>query len=106
MCPDQFVTLAEVKQLLTREGKERELSPEQKLALEHAQRFTTLDQDDVKKLKKELGALGFLSEQHIVKIVDLLPRTADDVRLIFAKERSGPDKKQVEQILETVQKFL
>jgi len=100
------VTLAEVKQILTKESKERELSPEQKLALENAQRFANIDIDSVKKLRKDLEALGFLNEQHIVKIIDLLPQTPDDVRLIFTKERTSLDRKQVEQIIETVQKYL
>ncbi len=106
MATDRFVSLSEVKQLLTKEGKQRELSAEQKVALDHAQKFSKIEQDSAKKLHKELGALGFISEQNVVKIIDLLPVTPEDVRLVFSKERLTPEKKQIEQIIETVQKFV
>lgn len=106
MGTDRFVSLSEVKQLLTKEGKQRELSTEQKVALDHAQKFSSLEQEGAKKLQKELSGLGFISEQNVVKITDLLPVTPEDVRLVFSKERLTPEKKQIEQIIEIVQKFV
>ena len=106
MATDRFVSLSEVKQLLAKESKQRELSTEQKVALDHAQKFSSLEQDDAKKLHKELSGLGFISEQNIVKITDLLPVKPEDVRLVFSKERLTPEKKQIEQIIEIVQKFV
>ncbi len=106
MATDRSVSLSEVKQLLTKEGKQRELSTEQKVALDHAQKFSNMDQEKVKKLHKDLTGLGFISEQNVVKIMDLLPATPEDVRLVFSKERLTPEKKQIEQIIETVLKYL
>lgn len=106
MATDRFVSLSEVKQLLTKEGKQRELSTEQKVALDHVQKFTNVEPDASKKLHKELSALGFISEQNIVKIIDLVPQTPEEVRLVFSKERLTPEKKQIEQIIEIVQKLV
>lgn len=106
MATDRFVSLSEVKHLLNKEGKQRELSAEQKVALDHAQKFSSLDYESTRKLHKELAGLGFVSEQNMVKITDLLPVTPEDVRLVFSKERLTPEKKQIEQITEIILKFV
>jgi DNA-directed RNA polymerase subunit F len=102
----KMVTLAEVKDILTERQTEGELSQEQKLALEHAQKFSRLDSKKAKKLIKELTELGFVSEVNAVKIADLLPSHPDDVRLVFSKERASVEKKDIEKILSIVQKYL
>ncbi|MEM3852249.1 MAG: hypothetical protein QXP70_04540 [Methanomassiliicoccales archaeon] len=106
MAPDRYVTLSEVRHLLTKTARERELSPEQKTAQEHAQRFGGLDMETVKKLTRELMSEASVSEAQTAKIIDLLPQTPDEVRLVFTKERSGPDKKQIDQILEIIRKYM
>ncbi len=102
----RYLTLAEVKQLLSKEERQGDLSPEQKVALEHAQKFAKLDLESVRKLRKELGEMDIGGEQNIVKIIDILPSAPEDVRLIFSKERLTPEKKQIEQIIETVRKYM
>jgi DNA-directed RNA polymerase subunit F len=47
-----------------------------------------------------------VSEINAVKIADIMPSTADDVRLIFSKERASVEKKDIEKILSVVQKYL
>lgn len=102
----KMVSLAEVKDILTERQAEGELTAEQKLALEHATKFARLDSKKAKKLTKELLELGFVSEVNAVKIADLLPTHADDVRLIFSKERASVEKKDIEKILSVIQKYL
>lgn len=102
----KMVSLAEVKDILTERQAEGELTAEQKLALEHATKFARLDSKKAKKLIKELLELGFVSEVNAVKIADLLPTHADDVRLIFSKERASVEKKDIEKILSVIQKYL
>lgn len=102
----KMVTLAEVKEILTERQGDGELTSEQKLALEHAQKFSRLDSKKAKKLVKELTELGFVSEINAVKIADILPSHPDDVRLIFSKERASVEKKDIEKILSIVQKYL
>lgn len=105
MPEDHYVTLAEVKQLLDEAGEARELSPDQKLAQDHAQKISRLDPDKAQQLRDELLKLGFISEALSVKIVDILPTHADDVRVLFSKERMVLEKKYIEQILSAVQKY-
>lgn len=102
----KMVSLAEVKDILMERQAEGELTAEQKLALEHATKFARLDSKKAKKLIKELLELGFVSEVNAVKIADLLPTHADDVRLIFSKERASVEKKDIEKILSVIQKYL
>jgi DNA-directed RNA polymerase subunit F len=103
----KMVSLAEVKEILTsRQEEGGELTAEQKLALEHASKFARADSKKAKKLIKELVDLGFVSEVNAVKISDLMPSTADDVRLIFSKERASVEKKDIEKVLSVVEKYL
>jgi DNA-directed RNA polymerase subunit F len=102
----KFVSLAEVKEIISERQGDGELTAEQKLALEHAQKFGRIDAKKTRKLVKELMELGFVSEVNAVKIADLMPSTADDVRLIFSKERASVEKKDIEKVLSVVQKYL
>ena len=102
----KIVSLAEVKDIITERQSESEITAEQKLVLEHAQKFSRIDSKKAKKLVKELTELGFVSEVNAVKIADIMPSTADDVRLIFSKERASVEKKDIEKILSVVEKYL
>jgi DNA-directed RNA polymerase subunit F len=97
----KLVSLAEVKNILRKISKERkELIYEQKIALEHAEKFSKLSAKQTKDLIAELMKV----ELHAIKIADILPNTEDDVKAIFAKERYTPNEKEVKTILEIVQK--
>jgi DNA-directed RNA polymerase subunit F len=102
----KYLTLSEVKEVLTERQDDGELTAEQKLALEHSQKFARVDTKKAKKLVKELLELGFVSEVNAVKITDIMPTHADDVRLIFSKERASVEKKDIEKILSVVEKYL
>lgn len=100
------VTLAEVKSILTKVSKDREeMLYEQKIALEHAQKFAKLSVKKTEELIKELKGLDFISEGQAYKIADLLPITDDDVKTIFAKERTSLTESNIKKILETVNKY-
>lgn len=102
----KVATLAEVRDILLERQGQGELTPEQKLALEHSQKFARIDGKKSRKLVKELIELGFVSEINAVKLADTMPDHADDVRALFAKERATLDKKDVEKILSVVGKYL
>ena len=102
----KYLTLAEVKDIIDERQKEGELTAEQKLAFEHSQRFARVDTKKSRKLVKELLELGFVSEVNAVKIADIMPTHADDVRLVFSKERASVEKKDIEKILSVVEKYL
>jgi len=102
----KFLSLAEVRDTILERQNEGELSPEQKLTLEHSQKFARLDSKKSRKLVKDLLELGFVSEVNAIKIADIMPTHADDVRLIFSKERASVEKKDIEKILSVVEKYL
>jgi DNA-directed RNA polymerase subunit F len=101
----KIVSLAEVKNILKKISKERkELLYEQRIALEHAERFAKLSAKQTKDLITELLKQDHVEEIHAYKIADILPQTEDDVKAIFAKERYTPNDKEVKNILEIVKK--
>jgi DNA-directed RNA polymerase subunit F len=102
----KFLSLAEVRDTILERQNEGELSAEQKLTLEHSQKFARLDSKKSRKLVKDLLELGFVSEVNAIKIADIMPTHADDVRLIFSKERASVEKKAIEKILSVVEKYL
>ena len=100
------VSLAEVKNILKKVSKERkELLYEQRIALEHAQKFAKLNVKKTNDMIKELKSLDFLEEIHAVKIADILPTTQDDVKAIFAKERLSLGENEIKKILDIVVKY-
>jgi DNA-directed RNA polymerase subunit F len=101
----KIVSLAEVKNILKKISKERkELIYEQKIALEHAEKFANLSAKQTKDLITDLLKLDHVDEFQAYKIADILPKTEDDIRAIFAKERYTPNDKEVKNILDTVKK--
>lgn len=102
------VTLAEVKDLLVREQESRqELSYEQKLALDHADHFVKLPPEKARELALRLLALGGrVNEYYAFRFADLLPTHADDVKAVYARERSVPDDGEIEKILAAVRDYV
>lgn len=102
-----MVTLAEVKALLEREQSGREdLSYEQKLALDHATHFVKLSPDKARELAQRLLALGGrVTDYYAYRLADILPTHADDIRAVYARERSSPDDAEIEKILAVVRDF-
>ena len=101
----KLVSLAEVKNMLKKISKElKELIYEQKIALEHAERFARLSAKQTKDLITDLMKVEHVEEIHAYKLADILPNTEDDVKAIFAKERFTPNEKEIKTILEIVKK--
>ncbi|MBQ8179296.1 MAG: hypothetical protein IJ026_02470 [Candidatus Methanomethylophilaceae archaeon] len=103
---EQYVTLAEVRDLLAAEGEKRELLTSQKAALDHAQTVSYLTLESTKDLVAEVSELEDVSDAVAVKIADLLPKHPEDVRAIFSKERITLDSDKINQIIEIVAKYL
>lgn len=101
----KYVSIAEVKHILSKISKDREeMMYEQKIALEHAQKFAKLNVKKTNELIKELQTVEPVAEIHSYKIADLLPETSDDVKTIFAKERITISENDIKKILEIVRK--
>lgn len=98
--------MAEVKNLLEKEEKKRELTYEQKLALEHAKHFAKIGVTKAKKMADELMKIERITEPFAYKIVDILPMHTDEVRAIFLKERFTLEDDEIKKILKIVEKYL
>lgn len=102
----RLVSLPEVKNMLKKIEKERkELIYEQRIALEHAQKFAKLSVKQTKDLIKDLMKLENIGEAHAHKIADILPTSEDDAKAIFAKERVTPSASEIKDILKIVGKY-
>ena len=102
----RLVSLSEVKNMLKKIEKERkELIYEQRIALEHAQKFAKLSVKQTKDLIKDLMKLENIGESHAYKIADILPTTEDDVKAIFAKERFTLSESEIKNILKVIGKY-
>ncbi|HDN83804.1 MAG TPA: hypothetical protein ENG50_05515 [Candidatus Altiarchaeales archaeon] len=105
------ITIAEAREILERKEKEYEkegkkLLYEQRRALEHSRISAKLSYKDAKELYEKLKNLDLnLNDGQIVKIIDLLPETVDDVRAIFAKERFMYSEEDIRKILDLVDQY-
>ncbi|HLF06295.1 MAG TPA: RNA polymerase Rpb4 family protein [Thermoplasmata archaeon] len=100
----KYVTLSEVRDMLEDEARQRELSPDQRLALDHAARFAKVDGEKAAKIVEELRTVQVVNEYYAVKIADVMPAHPDDVRAIFQRERYTLSEEDTTRILEIVLK--
>ena len=92
----------EVKKILMKREKEKELGYEQKNALEHLRKFCKLPESKTEKMLDELKKIEKLKDKHIVNIVNFLPENSDELRILFANERvvlTDDDKKKILKIV-------
>lgn len=99
------VAMAEAREILAKREKAKELGYEQKLAMEHLKKFTKLKPDEAKKFLTELAAIVRMSDETAVQIANLLPKTIDELRLIFAREKFSLKEDEINRILELVKKY-
>lgn len=105
--PEKMTTLADVKELLEKaEGERGELTYEQKLALEHARRFARMPAANAKKLIEEVMQNPKIDYTNAVRLADMCPNHADDVRALFSKTRATLDESEIQKVLEIVQKYV
>lgn len=107
---EQYLTLAEVRDLLTAEAETRgqeSLLASQKHALEHAQAVCKNPSgENAKELVEEVKQIDVVSDSIACKIADILPKYPEDVRAIFSKERITLEPAQIQEILDIVAKYI
>ncbi len=99
------VPLCEVADILFEREKEGELGFEQKGALDYASKFRHLSKDKCDELISKFLELPFMSENMSVKLVDLLPKTEEEIILIFGQEKKDITKGQVKEVLDILSNF-
>ena len=118
---EKVLTLAEAKEILgaltkgmkyagggAEEGEEgeEEVRYEQRKALEHASKFAKLGVEDTKALISDLMELEKMNNNIAVRIADLMPRSKNEVRAIYAKEQFTLSEEDIEEILDRVARYI
>jgi DNA-directed RNA polymerase subunit F len=104
---EKLLTLAEVKNVLVniqkkRANEGRELRYEQRRAIEHAKKFAKTSAKSAKELAGELNKLEKMKPEIAIRIADIMPKTKDELRAIYAKERYTLSEEELEAILNIV----
>jgi DNA-directed RNA polymerase subunit F len=97
--------LAEVLEILKQRKKEGELNYSQRTTYDYAQKVVELNLKKTQELLAELLKVEGLKESQAVALVDLMPKTVDDINLIFVKERTKLEETQAKQILEIIERY-
>ena len=105
MAEPQYVSLAEVRDMLTAENEKRELLPSQKAAMTHAGYVCPLSKEQVDEMVSKLMELDFVTTHVAYKIADLRPKYSNDVRAIFSKERVTLDADMIQSVLDIVRSY-
>ncbi|MCL5117548.1 MAG: hypothetical protein M1124_01840 [Candidatus Marsarchaeota archaeon] len=96
-----YISLVEVLEILNKQKQEKELTYEQDSAMKHAAKFA-MQKEKYQKAKKELEAMNVLSEQTIIKILDVSPKTEILLKQILAYTGRTFEEKEIESILNII----
>jgi DNA-directed RNA polymerase subunit F len=103
---EELLTLAEVRDILdeirTKRANEEELGYELRRAIRHAELFAKGTASESKSMVEELRKLEKMNPEIAVKIADIRPKTKDELRAIYAKERYTLSEEELDSILEIV----
>jgi len=83
---EKIILWSEAKKILGDLSKDKTLGYEQKNALEQLKKFSKIKSKDVDDIKTKLSKIERLKENHITSIINMLPKDADEVKLLFAHE--------------------
>ena len=101
------ITMVELKSHLEKEKKnKKELNFRENKVLEYLNAFVDSSEKDVNELKKQLEGLGIirLKERHIIKILDLLPKDDESLKVILSGENTTLKQEDLTKIVEVVKK--
>ncbi|HMA05498.1 MAG TPA: RNA polymerase Rpb4 family protein [Methanomicrobiales archaeon] len=108
---EERVTLAELKETLTTVEESRredatEMAYELRRSIEHATHLTKTTPKQAKALLSALLALEKMKPDIAYRITNIMPRTRDELRAIYAKERFTLTGEELDQILSLVSEHL
>jgi len=101
---EEEVTLPQVKKLLEQRMTEGELSYLQRLTLDYCTKFSKLSPERAEELLKRLKEDG-LSPIISTQIVNLMPRSVDELRTVFAAESKPVLPSELEKILTVLNSY-
>ena len=104
---EEKVTLPQVRELLQgveaqRIAAEKEMSYEFRRSLEHANTLSKTTPEKSKDLVQELLKLEKMKPEIAYRIANIMPKTRDELRAIYAKERFTLSPEELDSILQIV----
>jgi len=108
---EEYLTVAETKEILEgieserAEDEEREMRYELSRAIEHVNRFATLDADQSREFVDQLLELEKVDEKTAHKIADTQPLDRDELRALYAQERFSLSGDELDEILNVVKQY-
>jgi DNA-directed RNA polymerase subunit F len=102
---EEHVTKSEIKKILS---KRKDLEMEQKSTKEHVGNYKKLKSDKVLKLKKDLKKLDNIKLQDdlIVKIIDILPASIDELKIVLQMSLIPFNDEEIEKVFEVLKPYL
>jgi len=104
---EEKVTLPEMRSVLLRVesdrlAAEKEMSYEFRRSIEHANQLAKTDPEKSRDLVTELIKMEKMKPEIAFRIANIMPKTRDEVRAIFAKERFTLTPEEIDSIIELV----
>lgn len=99
------VAMSRAMEVLVKRETQGELNYEQKLALEHLKKFTKLSEKDAEKFIKDMSSIIKMSPDTLIQIANIMPGSADELRMIFAREKFSLKEEEIKNILDVVAKY-
>jgi len=104
---EEKVTLPQLRGVLLgveseRIAAEKEMSYEFRRSIEHANQLARTTPEKAQALVSELVKMEKMKPEIAYRVANIMPRTRDEVRAIFAKERYTLSPEELDKIIETV----
>ncbi len=98
------ITLAHLKEKLEALEKEEKLSFRGEKTKAYLEGFITLSGKEAQKLHEEVAALNIprLKERHIVKVLDIMPKDLDSMKVLFSGDNITISDEDLKKILNVI----
>ncbi|MBW2995031.1 hypothetical protein KY312_01655 [Candidatus Woesearchaeota archaeon] len=109
MVSEKPITMAEVKKEIEKiRKKDKELNFRSTRTEEYLNIFVKLDEKKADELGQKLQKLKIprLGEEHIVKIIDILPKTVEELKVLLQAYPLTITKENMQKIADAVKNFL
>ena len=109
---EEYLTTAEVKQILSDVERERALEEDRELpyelarTIEHANRFADLEPAEAEQLVDALLEIQKVNQATAYKIANLKPEDRDELRAIYAQERYTLSGDELDEILNVLAQYV
>lgn len=97
------VSFTEARNILDKIPEES-LGYEQKITLEYLKTRSKVSKKDLEAAIEELKGIEGVKDTHIAQLLSLFPKDADEVKIMFMKDRTALEDSAVKKILEAIDK--